>query len=490
MTQNFRRAPVWVPALVLLIGITLRLTMLHLDVRFHPDEALFAAQARLISEQGDTLLRTTDLDKPPLTFYVTAFSFRLFGSTEFAARLPDVLFSSLSLAVGYALAWSLYRDRLTALLAALLWALSPYDLAFAATAFTDIQATFWVLAACWLAVCELWPLAGCAAALAFAAKTNAALFVPLILLLGLARNVQSYWRFRDLARRLWRFAWPLAAGIGLLILWDLGRAPRSFLSLGYVRNNPGRFIRADEVWPRLEQWGHWLSFIFGSPILSITLGAGTLLWLGSRVLYPRSRSAALDGLITGFGLAFLAWYWLIAFNTYDRYLHTLVPFLILLAARALTGLWRWSGQRMIAGVLIAGITVSLMLPATLKTLRGKSAIGGDQGQHNGIDVLAGYLNTRLSGQRVYDHWLGWELAYYLGEAPRVSLLYAPLPEALADDALHAAGSRFFVAPSPQAAAPWLAALHRVGIQTPVIYFDAAHHFVVYRLDRAKSPEPD
>jgi 4-amino-4-deoxy-L-arabinose transferase-like glycosyltransferase len=97
----------------------LRLSLLRLDVRFHPDEALYAAQARLISQQGDLLLRGTDLDKPPLTFYATALSFRALGPTEFAARLPNVLFSSLSVAALVALAWALYGDRTVAALAGL-----------------------------------------------------------------------------------------------------------------------------------------------------------------------------------------------------------------------------------------------------------------------------------------------------------------------------------------------------------------------------------
>ena len=90
---------------------------------------------------------------------MTALSYRALGSTEFATRLPDVLFSGMSVAVVYALARALYGDRVTAALAGLIMALSPYDLAFAATAFTDVQATFWVLVAAWCAVAR--PLDGC-----------------------------------------------------------------------------------------------------------------------------------------------------------------------------------------------------------------------------------------------------------------------------------------------------------------------------------------
>jgi 4-amino-4-deoxy-L-arabinose transferase-like glycosyltransferase len=474
------RASVIVPALAILIGIALRFVMLGLDIRFHPDEALFAAQARLISHQGDLLLRDTDLDKPPLTFYVTALSFRVLGPTEFAARLPNVLFSDLGLVLVYALAWSLYRDQITAALAVWLLALSPYDLAFAATAFTDIQATFWVLAAAWLAVHDRWTAAGIAAALIFAAKSNALIMLPLIAALGIAHNARPDWRSRDIYARLGRLMWPLALGAGLLILWDMGRTPRSFFDLGYTRNNPGRLIRADELWPRLERWTHWLGFITGSRLLNVFLLAVGPVQLAVGVLRARSREIVTGWVMAGFGLAFVAWHWLIAFNTYDRYLHLLAPFLVLLAARLLTGTWRALGSH--PGVLIAlVILVVTMIPAVTNTLRGDAAIGGDQGHHTGIDRLADYLNTRLSGEIVYDHWLGWELAYYLGESPQVITLYAPLPEALAEDMAQQSYPRYFAAPSPQLAALWLDALRRSGVETSIIYHDTANHFVIYRL---------
>jgi hypothetical protein len=207
-----------------------------------------------------------------------------------------------------------------------------------------------------------------------------------------------------------------------------------------------------------------------------------LIGLG-RGFHQRSRSAALDWLMAGFALAFLSWHWLIAFNTYDRYLHTLVPFLIVLAARALTG-W-WSGQRAerrpLLPMTLVGITACLMIPAVTTCLQGKSRIGGDQGQHTGIDTLANTLNTELSGQIVYDHWLGWELAYYLGDKPRVFIRYAALPEALAEEMTQQAQPCYFVAPSPQEAAPWLEALRRVGIRVSTTYFDPDHHFIIYRL---------
>lgn len=462
----------------MLAGLALRISLLGLDVRLHPDEALFAAQARLVSHQGDLLLRTTDLDKPPLTFYTAALSFAALGPREFAARLPNVLASGLSIALLYALALRLSGSGDTAALTALLAALSPFDLAFAATAFTDVQVTLWVLAACLLAVRDRWRAAGIAAALGFAAKTSALMFVPLVAALGTAALAHQDWTARDVLRRWWAFLWPLAAGIALVVLWDLGRAPRSFLSLGYARFDPGRVIRSDEVGPRLDAWAHWLGFVTGSRALNLALLAGVLPWLGRGAL-RRARAALHDWLIAGFALAFLAWHWLVAFNTYDRYLHTLVPFLLLLAGRMLAGV----GRRR---TIVAALAVAAMLPGALQVMRGDAPIGGDRGQHTGIDRLAAALNTDQAGQTVYDHWLGWELAFYLGEAPRVALVYTPLPETLAADMAPQTGPRYFVAPSPAHAAPWLDALHAAGISTAIVYHDPQHGFVVYALHGVSS----
>jgi len=481
------QALVLVPALVILIGLALRVLMLGIYVRLHPDEALFAAQARLINHQGDWLLRGTDLDKPPLTFYVTALSFRTLGTTEFAARVPNVFFSAMSLALLYRLAWTLYGDRSTATLAALLCALSPYDLAFAATAFTDIQATFWTLSAAVGAVSDRWRLAGVAAVFVAATKPNALLFLPLILALGITHTAQTQWHLRDISRRMWALTWPLLSGVGILVLWDMGRAPRSFIELGYTRNNPGRLIRAAEVWPRLKAWGHWLNFMTGVPALNGLLLVAIPLRIAYDSLCNRSRAAATDWLIAGFGIAFLAWHWLIAFNTYDRYLHTLVPFVLLLTARTLVWLARsidpivHKPRLETLGIVIAVALV--MLPATLNVLQGKAAIGGDQGQHSGIIPLAGYLNTVLSDETVYDHWLGWELAFYLGESPTVTLLHAPLPEAVAADMLNTrATRRYLVTPDPPTAALWIRVLRQAGITVTTIYHDITHGFVIYRLE--------
>jgi hypothetical protein len=266
------------------------------------------------------------------------------------------------------------------------------------------------------------------------------------------------------------------------VLWDMARAPHSFLSLGYTRNNPGRLIRSDEVLPRLEAWTHWLGFFAGSGWLNVALLAAGSGWLAHGVFRERSRRVTIDWQIAGFGLAFLGWLWLVAFNTYDRYLHTLAPFVLLLAARALVGIWRALGARRGALALIVALIVIGMAPPVNKTLHGSAAIGGDQGNHTGIDQLADFLNATLPGETVYDHWLGWELVYYLGSSPHVIVIYSAWSESLAHDMVNQTHPCYFVAPSPQHAAPWLDILQRTGMAISIVYRDSVNQFVVYRLE--------
>ena len=72
--------------------------------------------------------------------------------------------------------------------------------------------------------------------------------------------------------------------------------------------------------------------------------------------------------------------------------------------------------------------------------RSQYPIGGDHGANDGIDQVADYLKTLPSGTVVYDHWLAWELGYYLGDG-FVYLAYFDTPAALADDLRVFGGAR-------------------------------------------------
>jgi hypothetical protein len=123
-----------------------------------------------------------------------------------------------------------------------------------------------------------------------------------------------------------------------------------------------------------------------------------------------------------------------------------------------------------------------ILPA-LDAANGRVPAGGDQGKHAGIDALADYLNGKPLGTIIYDHWLGWELGYYIGTWSDKRRVYYPTPAALAADARLQPdpAPRYFPVPADQPVTPWLDALRSAGFIVSLVYDDG--RFRVYELIR-------
>jgi 4-amino-4-deoxy-L-arabinose transferase-like glycosyltransferase len=446
---------------VLVVGTALQIVMLGQDVRFHSDEALYATFARRISQNGDFLLSDAPLDKPPLAIITVALSFSLLGSTEFAARLPSFFASLITLAATYTLARRLYGVR-TARLAALLLALCPFDLAFAATVFLDPLLIMWLILACLAVSRDRWRAAGIACMLAVATKQTAIAFVPLIIMLGICCNAETGWRFRHYAGRLINFAFPILIGGIVLTLWSATRAaPIDFWTLGAINNTPDRLIRANEILLRLEKWLSYLANVTGfAPLLALAFVP--------LVTRKRSRETLLTILLVAFILAVLLGYWLIAFNTYDRYLLPLTPLLLLLVAHGAQRLPR----------IVPILAVICMLPFTVNAMRGQLNIGGDRGQHNDIDRLALAINSLPAGTVIYDYSLDWELGFYLGSRTKVRMVFQPTPQALARAVCATANPSYFASPSVDSR-PWLLPLWQRDGTASLL---AEGPFQLYRLD--------
>src|SRR5512143_1579805 len=91
--------------LICLTALALRLGPLF-DNRFHPDEALFSTWALKIARGENLLLTGVPVDKPPLLIYLTALSFFVFGQSELAARVPNLIASVVSVVLVWRLGLS------------------------------------------------------------------------------------------------------------------------------------------------------------------------------------------------------------------------------------------------------------------------------------------------------------------------------------------------------------------------------------------------
>lgn len=91
---------------ILFIAVLTRLLGIIEYPLHDPTEARYAEIPRLIIETGNWIMPPFNYDvpfwgKPPLTFWLTAISFKLFGYSEFAARLPVFLLAYLVLWLSY-----------------------------------------------------------------------------------------------------------------------------------------------------------------------------------------------------------------------------------------------------------------------------------------------------------------------------------------------------------------------------------------------------
>lgn len=193
---------------------------LRLDV-LEIDAAQYAAMSREMAETG-ALLEITDrgqpyLNKPPLLFWTSQLSFRLFGVSNVAYRVPSILVFLLGIFSTYKLA-ALYGGRRAGSLAAVVLGTCQGAFLMIEDVRTDTLLTGFVAFSLWQAAEFLEgrrlssaALAGVGIGLGMLAKGPIALMVPL-----LAVGADAALK-RD-RRRLARPGWLLTAGVATALL--------------------------------------------------------------------------------------------------------------------------------------------------------------------------------------------------------------------------------------------------------------------------------
>lgn len=353
----------------LLLGWFLRLASWGSNT-LHPDEALYAYWAKLIASGRDPALLSVPVDKPPLYVYLLAAVFRYLGPTVTLARVPSLAASLLSLPILFLLARKLY-GRSVALLALLLYAASPFAIAFAATGFTDSLLVLWGLAACLTAVRQEWLATGFFLGLAVATKQQGLLFIPLSVSLGWVasrqtRERQQRWyplltidgllpaplaavsvtrspglRTKGAARTA--LVKLLAGFLPLLVIvtwWDSlrWRVWPSFWERSWIAYGGLHLVTWQELGERGRAWLELVAYLVASPWLTLAGVFGICLLLYTTLVSRRhlTPAARTDLIVMGYGVGFLALHALVSFQTWDRYLLPLAPLAALLLARGAT----------------------------------------------------------------------------------------------------------------------------------------------------------
>lgn len=122
--------PRWLVAAFAIAIVAAYLCLLGTFGLADPDEPRYAEIAREMIELGDWVTPHLNyvkyFEKPPLMYWLTATNFRLFGMSEFVARLWPALFGLIGIAVAYRLGRAMYGEWVGAAAAALLAATPLY----------------------------------------------------------------------------------------------------------------------------------------------------------------------------------------------------------------------------------------------------------------------------------------------------------------------------------------------------------------------------
>ncbi len=518
-------------ALLMVVGVVLRLAPIGAN-RFHQDEALYSFWALQVATGRDPILIHSPVDKPPLFIYTLALCFKLFGPSEVAARLPSELASVASIALLYYLARRFY-GRAVAILAAILMALSPFNILFAPTAFTDPLMVAWVLAALCLAVQGSLGWAGLALGLASATKQQGLLFVPLVVVIAARRLMAEKPGFFAPQRlpgyrkcpqwpgfvvhripKTWFlvglfFASGFLAVMAPVAWWDSlrWRLQPNYFEQSLISYGGLAWADPAQLAERLGDWAGILRYITASPVLNILLLVGLpclLLYDLAPPLFPPNwgggkggePAAFFDVVLSAFVILFLLGHWVLSFNVWDRYLLGLVPLLLILLARII---WLASGVlvRLLSPQwpLLRVFLVVVLLAATLagpalRAARSEYPIGGDHGAYDGIEAVADYFRDGVpAGSVLYHHWLGWHYSFYMFDFPLV-LRWYPSPDELAQDARQVDDAqRYVVFPRGRLTAEAGDALAEAGLTLRRVYWthrrDGCLSLTVYRIENQK-----
>ncbi len=470
---------------ICLLGASLRFHGLFANT-FHADEALFAGWAKLIAVWRDPLLLTQAVDKPPLLFYLQALFYPLFGPVEWAARMPSLIASLLTIPLTAQLARRLTGDVLVAVLAALLVAVAPLAVQFSATAFSDPLLTFWLLAALYGA-CRIEGqvanhvgdhpplrtafLVGLLFGLALATKYQALLFAPLL--------VGIVWLVGGDAKYFTRAATGFLTVVAALFLWQMARPMAGGpVALQWANIGGVRLIRSWELLPRLADHGRlWLTAL-GQPM---AVGAAVALVAGevyadrivnqTRVTNTPYRMACF--MVGLFVLGYLLLHWLWAVPVWDRYLLPVFPLVAILIAGCVSSVWRAARRKRPLRVTLAAALVVLVLaqlPVTLAARAGQLPIGGRPDADGGAAATARLMKDAPYGTVLYDHWYSWHWRYQLFDG-RVYVSWFPHADALLADLGVFAGQgtpRYIALPSSAVARPIIRRLSENGYRLELL----------------------
>jgi hypothetical protein len=415
----------------------------------------------------------------------------------------------MSIALVYALGKSLFADASTGLLAATVLAVSPFDILFASTVFTDPWMVALILGALLAATTGRLGRAGLLTGLAIASKQQGLLFLPLVIGVGILsprqpsnseplrmppapRSSQVALAFleRVWAQRWLRFVLGVVAVAGGVLWWDLAREQRpGFLEQSLISYGGLGTICLEDLGPRAIAWLQLVASFWVSPWFNALVVFLVFVWFLGGLVGWWSRWSFAELALAGFAASFLLLHWLVGFQLWSRYLLGLVPLAALILARAILRIQTMlppSSWRRTAVVGFGLLLGCLLLGVILQATRSELPVGGDHGAYDGIDELAQYIAEQApAGAVLYHYWLGSHYRFYLYGAPLRLHWYPDRADLTRDATIYRREPRYIAFPSWRDERPASEALASAGIRLVPVFDttrrDGSTSFRLYRL---------
>ena len=260
--------------ILLLIPFILYIGLLGIMPQMEPDEARYSLIPSAMNQSGNYVTphikNVVYLEKPPLVYWATAMSFKVFGENDFSARLFAALCAWGCILLTYFIGKH-FRDEKTGLYAAALLTISAFPFALGRINILDMPLTFFLCLSIWLGYLSLieekkkylYYLFYFSCALAFLTKGIIGVVFPFAILV-----LWLIWIGK------WRQMWQLFSPIGILIFlivvcpWLIlaQKENSDFLWFFFVREHFLRFTT--------KMHGKTEPFYFYLPIII----AGTIPW--------------------------------------------------------------------------------------------------------------------------------------------------------------------------------------------------------------------
>ena len=202
--------------ILFLIPFILYIGLLGVLPQMEPDEARYSLIPSAMNQSGNyvtpQLKHIIYLEKPPLVYWATALSFKIFGENDFSARLFVGLCAWGCILLAYFIGKNI-RDEKTGLYAAMLLTISTFPFVLGRINILDTPLTFFVCLSIWLGYLAvqkqkkyLFYLFYLACALGFLTKGIIGVVFPFGILI-----IWLIWAGR------WRQIWKLFSPIGILL---------------------------------------------------------------------------------------------------------------------------------------------------------------------------------------------------------------------------------------------------------------------------------